>query len=147
MRRSAHRCQKLRSGEWARAFPLEHIFKAFGSYFVRRRYREPLYHAVLERYVQLITREGVTQGIFLEGGTSNDTSGVINEHKQVYKTEVVFNTVINSGGILVGGSHPLDPVDCTVAYNLAQGPGRLYGLTPSSKNITFVGSLLNDSEK
>ena len=24
-------------GEWARAFPLEHMFKAFGSYFVRRR--------------------------------------------------------------------------------------------------------------
>src|SRR3954470_7765403 len=59
-------------GEWARAFPLEHIFKAFGSYFVRRRYREPLYHAVLERYVQLITREGVTQGIFVEGGLTRD---------------------------------------------------------------------------
>jgi glycerol-3-phosphate O-acyltransferase len=59
-------------GEWARAFPLEHIFKAFGSYFVRRRYREPLYHAVLERYVQLITRQGVTQGIFLEGGLTRD---------------------------------------------------------------------------
>jgi glycerol-3-phosphate O-acyltransferase len=59
-------------GEWARAFPLEHIFKAFGSYFVRRRYREPLYHAVLERYVQLITRDGVTQGIFLEGGLTRD---------------------------------------------------------------------------
>lgn len=59
-------------GEWARAFPLETIFKAFGSYFVRRRYREPLYHAVLERYVQLITREGVTQGIFLEGGLTRD---------------------------------------------------------------------------
>jgi glycerol-3-phosphate O-acyltransferase len=59
-------------GEWARAFPLEHIFKSFGSYFVRRRYREPLYHAVLERYVQLITREGVTQGIFLEGGLTRD---------------------------------------------------------------------------
>jgi glycerol-3-phosphate O-acyltransferase len=59
-------------GEWARAFPLEHIFKAFGSYFVRRKYREPLYHAVLERYVQLITREGVTQGIFLEGGLTRD---------------------------------------------------------------------------
>ena len=56
-------------GEWARAFPLETIFKAFGSYFVRRRYREPLYHAVLERYVQLITREGVTQGIFVEGAS------------------------------------------------------------------------------
>src|ERR671914_402168 len=59
-------------GEWARAFPLEHVFKAFGAYFVRRRYREPLYHAVLERYVQLITRHGVTQGIFLEGGLTRD---------------------------------------------------------------------------
>jgi glycerol-3-phosphate O-acyltransferase len=36
-------------GEWARAFPLEHLFKAFGAYFVRRRYRERLYHSVLER--------------------------------------------------------------------------------------------------
>jgi glycerol-3-phosphate O-acyltransferase len=59
-------------GEWARAFPLEHLFKAFGAYFVRRRYRERLYHAVLERYVQLITRRGVTQGIFLEGGLTRD---------------------------------------------------------------------------
>src|SRR5688500_13953891 len=55
-------------GEWARAFPLEYLFKAFGAYFVRRRYREALYHTVLERYVQLITKQGVTQGIFLEGG-------------------------------------------------------------------------------
>jgi glycerol-3-phosphate O-acyltransferase len=59
-------------GEWARAFPLEYLFKAFGAYFVRRRYREKLYHVVLERYVQLITRHGVTQGIFLEGALSRD---------------------------------------------------------------------------
>ena len=59
-------------GEWARAFPLEHLFKSFGAYFIRRRYREALYHTVLERYVQLITREGVTQGIFLEGGLTRD---------------------------------------------------------------------------
>ena len=59
-------------GEWARAFPLEYIFKSFGSYFIRRKFREPLYHAVLERYVQLITRNGVTQGIFPEGGLSRD---------------------------------------------------------------------------
>jgi glycerol-3-phosphate O-acyltransferase len=59
-------------GEWARAFPLEHLFKSFGAYFVRRKYRERLYHAVLERYVQLITRQGVTQGIFLEGGLTRD---------------------------------------------------------------------------
>jgi len=59
-------------GEWARVWPLEYVFKSFGSYFIRRRYREPLYHAVLERYVQLITRNGVTQGVFLEGGLSRD---------------------------------------------------------------------------
>lgn len=59
-------------GEWARVWPLEYVFKSFGSYFIRRRYREPLYHTVLERYLQLITRNGVTQGIFLEGGLSRD---------------------------------------------------------------------------
>ena len=59
-------------GEWARAFPLEYLFKTFGSYFIRRRFREPLYHAVLEAYVALITRNGVTQGVFPEGGLTRD---------------------------------------------------------------------------
>jgi len=59
-------------GEWARVWPLDALFKRFGAYFVRRRYPEPLYHRVLERYVQHITRHGVTQGIFLEGGLSRD---------------------------------------------------------------------------
>jgi glycerol-3-phosphate O-acyltransferase len=59
-------------GEWARVWPLNHIFKWFGGYFVRRRYREPLYHAVLSKFVQTITRHGVTQGIFIEGGLTRD---------------------------------------------------------------------------
>jgi glycerol-3-phosphate O-acyltransferase len=59
-------------GEWARVWPLNHIFKWFGAYFVRRRYREPLYHAVLSSFVGTITRHGVTQGIFIEGGLSRD---------------------------------------------------------------------------
>ena len=59
-------------GEWARIWPLEFVFKSFGSYFIRRQFREPLYHTVLERYVQLITLHGVTQGIFPEGGLSRD---------------------------------------------------------------------------
>ncbi len=61
-------------GEWARVWPLEYVFKSFGAYFIRRGFREPLYHTVLERYVQLITRNGVTQGIFLEGGLSRNGS-------------------------------------------------------------------------
>ncbi|HEU5259913.1 MAG TPA: 1-acyl-sn-glycerol-3-phosphate acyltransferase [Gemmatimonadales bacterium] len=59
-------------GEWARVWPLEYVFKSFGSYFVRRGFREPLYHAVLERYVHLITKNRVTQGFFLEGRLSRD---------------------------------------------------------------------------
>ncbi len=59
-------------GEWARTWPLEYLFKSFGSYFIRRRYRVPLYHVVLERYIQMITRNGVTQGIFPEGGLTRD---------------------------------------------------------------------------
>lgn len=59
-------------GEWARVWPLNHLFKWFGGYFVRRRYREPLYHAVLSKFVQTITKHGVTQGIFIEGGLTRD---------------------------------------------------------------------------
>ncbi|MBV9493130.1 MAG: 1-acyl-sn-glycerol-3-phosphate acyltransferase [Acidobacteria bacterium] len=59
-------------GEWARVWPLNHLFKWFGAYFIRRRYREPLYHAVLSKFVQTITMNGVTQGIFLEGGLTRD---------------------------------------------------------------------------
>ncbi len=59
-------------GEWARVWPLNHLFKWFGGYFIRRRYREPLYHAVLSKFVQTITRNGVTQGVFIEGGLTRD---------------------------------------------------------------------------
>lgn len=59
-------------GEWARVWPLEVLFKSFGSYFVRRGEKDPLYHKVLERYIQLVSRGGLTQGIFIEGGLSRD---------------------------------------------------------------------------
>ena len=57
-------------GEWARVFPLELIFKSFGAYFVRRNYRDPLYHSILRQYVRLISKNNVTQGIFIEGALS-----------------------------------------------------------------------------
>src|SRR5947209_13610400 len=59
-------------GEWARVWPLNHLFKWFGAYFIRRRYREPLYHAVLSSFVSTITKNGVTQGVFIEGGLTRD---------------------------------------------------------------------------
>src|ERR1051325_8935945 len=59
-------------GEWARVWPLNHLFKWFGAFFTRRRYREPLYHAVLASFVRTITANGVTQGVFIEGGLTRD---------------------------------------------------------------------------
>ncbi len=59
-------------GEWARVWPLEGIFRSFGSYFVRRGEKDPLYHRTLETYLQLITKQGVTQAMFPEGGLSRD---------------------------------------------------------------------------
>src|SRR5256886_6384028 len=59
-------------GEWARVWPLEYVFKSFGSYFIRRGFREPLRHAAVEPYVPLITKNVVTQGFFAEGRLSRD---------------------------------------------------------------------------
>src|SRR5947209_6411008 len=73
----AHRLFKFVSlsyavGEWARVWRVNHLFKWFGGYFIRRRYREPLYHAVLSTFVSTITKNGVTQGVFIEGGLTRD---------------------------------------------------------------------------
>jgi len=59
-------------GEWARVWPLDVLFRSFGSYFVRRGEKDPLYHRVLERYLQLVASRGLTTAFFLEGGLSRD---------------------------------------------------------------------------
>jgi glycerol-3-phosphate O-acyltransferase len=59
-------------GEWALVWPLHTMFRAFGSYFVRRGEKDPLYHAVLERFVQLLAGQGAVTGFFPEGGLSRD---------------------------------------------------------------------------
>lgn len=57
-------------GEWARVWPLKALIRAMGAYFIRRRYSNALYRAVLARYVQMSVQEGVTQAMFPEGGLS-----------------------------------------------------------------------------
>ena len=59
-------------GEWARVWPLQGLIKSMGAYFVRRNSRNPLYRKVLERYIDMATREGVCQAVFPEGGVSRD---------------------------------------------------------------------------
>ncbi|MEP5376759.1 MAG: 1-acyl-sn-glycerol-3-phosphate acyltransferase, partial [Hyphomicrobiales bacterium] len=57
-------------GEWARIWPLTSLIKAMGAYFIRRKNSNDLYRTVLERYVQLATKGGVTQAVFPEGKLS-----------------------------------------------------------------------------
>lgn len=59
-------------GEWARIWPLQMLIKAMGAFFVRRNSGNPLYRKVLERYINLSTRAGVCQAVFLEGGLTKD---------------------------------------------------------------------------
>ena len=67
-------------GEWARIWPLQTLIKSMGAFFVRRNSRNSLYRRVLERYVNLATRAGVCQAVFLEGGLTRD--GKLREPKQ-----------------------------------------------------------------
>jgi hypothetical protein len=101
-------------------------------------------HKVYNNYV-----EGVSPpGIFLEGGDVVDPNPLpdpcpgtqCDPRPVVTKTDVVFNTIVNSGGIMLGGGgHPLNPTDSNVAYNIVQGPGALF--SGSGTNITFAGNI------
>lgn len=59
-------------GEWAKIWPLHMLFRSMGAFFVRRNSGNTLYRRTLERYIQMATREGVCQAVFLEGGLSRD---------------------------------------------------------------------------
>lgn len=59
-------------GEWARIWPLQTLIKSMGAFFVRRNSGNPLYRKVLERYINMSTRAGVCQAVFLEGGLTRD---------------------------------------------------------------------------
>jgi glycerol-3-phosphate O-acyltransferase len=59
-------------GEWARIWPLSHLIRWMGAYFVRRNSKDDLYRRVLERYIVMATEAGVPQAVFPEGGLTRD---------------------------------------------------------------------------
>ncbi len=95
-------------------------------------------HKIFNNYL-----EGVSGGIQLEGGESNDRTGMLTDHKQVYRTQVLNNTVIGDRGISVGGGHPLAPIDCTIANNLLQGAGPLVSEAAAAVDIRYVDNIVN----
>ncbi len=69
---SRHAAISYAVGEWARVWPLDTLIRRLGGYFVRRDTSDPLYRKVLERFVQLATDAGLTQGVFPEGKLTRD---------------------------------------------------------------------------
>ena len=59
-------------GEWANVFPIKQLISAMGAFFVRRGSGNALYRRVLERYVQMATKNGVVQAMFPEGRLTRD---------------------------------------------------------------------------
>jgi poly(beta-D-mannuronate) lyase len=97
-------------------------------------------HKIFNNYIQGVPGSA----IFLEGGTSDDNSGALTDFKQVFRAQVVHNTVVNAHGIQIGGAHPLNPVDCVIANNIVQGSGSLIDETGATNprylsNIVFGG--------
>jgi hypothetical protein len=93
-------------------------------------------HLVFNNYVQ-----GVSSfGILLEGGENDDTHGALTDHKEVYNATVVFNTIVSSKGLVLGGSHPLGPINTTVAYNIVQGSLEEMG---GSMGTKYLGNIVN----
>ena len=77
---SQHSALSYAVGEWARVWPLKALIRAMGAYFIRRRYSNPLYRAILARYVQMSVQQGTTQAIFPEGGLS--LTGTVGQAKK-----------------------------------------------------------------
>jgi poly(beta-D-mannuronate) lyase len=98
-------------------------------------------HKLYDNYI-----EGVDgAGIFLEGGESDDNTGMLTDHKQVYRAQVVFNTIVNGRGISVGGAHPMEPIDCTVAYNVLRGTGgTVLSEAAGTVNTRYLGNIVSN---
>ena len=130
-------------GEWARIWPLETLIRSMGAYFVRRRSRNALYRKVLERYVGMASREGVTQAVYPEGGLSRDGRlqppklGLLDYMLRGFDREahrdIVFVPVgINYDRVLEDRTLLLDTLD-----DAADRPGALAAL---GTTLTFIGN-------
>ncbi|MCP4330103.1 MAG: glycerol-3-phosphate acyltransferase [Alphaproteobacteria bacterium] len=67
------------AGEWARIWPFRSALRLAGAYILRRDASDPVYRAVLRRYVQMATAAGVPHAIFGEGQLSRN--GMVNAPK------------------------------------------------------------------
>jgi hypothetical protein len=93
-------------------------------------------HRIYNNYLADV-RSGAA--IFLEGGDGDGTDVPGRQHYRVYRTQVVNNTVVG-GRIQIGGAHPLEPIDCTIANNLVRGEGIVEA---AGKGTRYAGNIVD----
>jgi hypothetical protein len=81
-------------------------------------------------------------GINVDAGESDDTSGMLTDHKVAYGVTVAFNTIVTGRGITIGSGKALQPKGIVVAYNILQGSGPLITATGGSQ-VSYTGNIVN----
>lgn len=98
-------------------------------------------HEIFDNYIEAVDGDG----IFLEGGESEETPSAGAFHYRVYRAKLVFNTIVGAKtGIRIGGAHPLSPVDSIVANNLIQASsGAMFGEALQPVNTLYLGNIVD----
>jgi glycerol-3-phosphate O-acyltransferase len=63
---------RIAAGKNLAFFPMGHIFRKTGAFFIRRSFRQPLYVEVFNRYIKALLEEGHPIEFFIEGGRSRN---------------------------------------------------------------------------
>jgi chondroitinase B-like protein len=97
-------------------------------------------HRIYDNYIQGVSGAGIS----LEGGDSDAMGEAGTAHYRVYRAQVAYNTLVNSSGIQIGGSHPFSPVDCVVANNIVQATtGQMMTESGGPVNTGYLGNIVN----
>lgn len=128
-------------GEWARVWPLKPLMKSMGAFFIRRGSENPLYRAVLARYVQVAAETGLVQAIYPEGRLSRD--GRLGEPK-IGLLDYLLRSFDPKGDrdlvfVPVGVNYDRVFEDRTLLLSGNPLAGRKTGLAAAGTALSFIG--------
>jgi hypothetical protein len=95
-------------------------------------------HKIYNNYIAGVS--GVA--ILVDAGSSEDTTGMLTDHKVSYGVQVMFNTIVSGRGIAIGSGKMFQPRNILVAYNLLQGAGPLITATGGT-DMRSVGNIVS----
>ena len=81
------------AGENLSFFPMGHLFRGSGAFFIKRSFKEdPIFPVIFERYVRLLIREEIPVEFFIEGGRSR-TGKLL--HPKLGMLRMVVNSAVH----------------------------------------------------